>query len=146
MPSRFTDVRSSNPSERFKTGFRSLGKSFRTPTATLLNRHLHEWNIWSLWNSLQAPFGTHLGPILTHFGIPNGRPGHHLGSFGTSEGHSRKTHGPETRRPRKSSYVSNGMPTFGRRQGRGLSPTPGPRNLNENPARRAFGKNKETRQ
>ena len=50
--------------------------------------------------------------------------------------------GPETRGARKLTYVSRGMTTFGRRQHRLHGPTPGPRNLNENPARRAFGKNK----
>ena len=48
--------------------------------------------------------------------------------------------GPGSSRPRKLNDVSDGMTTFGRRQPRVLDPTPGPRNLNENPARRAFGK------
>ena len=51
--------------------------------------------------------------------------------------------GPGSSRPRKLNDVSHGMTTFGRRQPRGLDPTPGPRNLNENPARRAFGKKQE---
>ena len=51
--------------------------------------------------------------------------------------------GPGSSHPRKLNDVSHGMTTFGRRQPRDLDPTPGPRNLNENPARRAFG-NKKT--
>ena len=51
--------------------------------------------------------------------------------------------GSGTRGPRKWNDVPRGIATFGRRQHRSRAPTPGPQNLNENPARRAFGKTKK---
>ena len=132
MPSRFAEIRSSNPLKHFGTTFRNLAKSSGTPSAALRKRQLRPGIIWK---RLEPPSGF----FQDTFGPP-------LGPLWDLREAFRNSTSPGTRSNTRNLHTSRTecLLSAGRwRCGRGAvgDPTPGPRkgNLNENPARRAFG-------